>query len=66
MERGVDSDRESPVANFFGTFGAVPVGGKNFFALMRQGEAVLLFPGRVCEVRPQKLPLSSPRPLPDP
>ena len=32
------------------TFGAVPVGGRNFFRLMQNGEAVLLFPGGVREV----------------
>ena len=34
------------------TFGAVPVGGRNFFRLLQNGEAVLLFPGGVREVRP--------------
>lgn len=32
------------------TFGAVPVGGRNFFRLLQNGEAVLLFPGGVREV----------------
>ena len=32
------------------TFGAVPVGGRNFFRLMQNGEAALLFPGGVREV----------------
>ena len=32
------------------TFGAVPVGGRNVFRLMQNGEAVLLFPGGVREV----------------
>lgn len=29
---------------------AVPVGGKNFFKLMQNGEAALLYPGGVSEV----------------
>lgn len=33
----------------FTTFGAVPVSGMNFYRLMKQGEAVLLFPGGVRE-----------------
>jgi hypothetical protein len=33
------------------TFGAVKVGGRNFFKLLQNGEAVLLFPGGVREVR---------------
>ena len=33
------------------TFGAVKVGGRNFFKLLKNGEAVLLFPGGVREVR---------------
>ena len=33
------------------TFGAVKVGGRNFFRLLKNGEAVLLFPGGVREVR---------------
>ena len=33
------------------TFGAVKVGGRNFFRLLQNGEAVLLFPGGVREVR---------------
>ena len=33
------------------TFGAVQVGAKNFFRLMKNGETVLLFPGGVREVR---------------
>lgn len=32
------------------TFGAVPVGGRNFFRLLQNKEAVLLFPGGVREV----------------
>ena len=32
------------------TFGAVKVGGRNFFKLLQNGEAVLLFPGGVREV----------------
>ena len=36
--------------NFMTTFGAVPVGGRNFFRLLQNGEAVLLFPGGVREV----------------
>ena len=35
------------------TFGAVKVGGRNFFRLLKNGEAVLLFPGGVREVRLQ-------------
>ena len=37
--------------NFMTTFGAVPVGGRNFFKLLQNKEAVLLFPGGVREVR---------------
>jgi hypothetical protein len=36
--------------NFMTTFGAVPVGGRNFFRLLQNKEAVLLFPGGVREV----------------
>ena len=36
--------------NFMSTFGAVPVGGRNFFRLLQNKEAVLLFPGGVREV----------------
>ncbi|CAL8462015.1 g1546 [Coccomyxa elongata] len=35
--------------NFMSTFGAVPVGGRNFFRLLQNKEAVLLFPGGVRE-----------------
>ncbi|KAK9908919.1 hypothetical protein WJX75_004666 [Coccomyxa subellipsoidea] len=35
--------------NFMTTFGAVPVGGRNFFRLLQNKEAVLLFPGGVRE-----------------
>ncbi len=35
---------------FMSTFGAVPVTGKNFFKLLKNGEAVLLYPGGVREV----------------
>ncbi|EIE25026.1 alpha/beta-hydrolase [Coccomyxa subellipsoidea C-169] len=35
--------------NFMTTFGAVPVGGRNFFKLLQNKEAVLLFPGGVRE-----------------
>jgi hypothetical protein len=38
-------------SSFMTTFGAVPVTASNFFQLMQQGEAVLLFPGGVREVR---------------
>ena len=31
---------------------AVPVGARNFYRLMQNGEAALLFPGGVREVRP--------------
>ncbi|KAK9819759.1 hypothetical protein WJX72_002051 [[Myrmecia] bisecta] len=36
-------------SNLMTTFGAVPVGGRNFFRLLQQGEAVMLFPGGVRE-----------------
>lgn len=48
-----DRDREEDAAsfkNFMTTFGAVPVGGRTFFRLLQNGEAVLLFPGGVREV----------------
>ena len=50
------------------TFGAVPVGGRNFFRLLQNGEAVLLFPGGVREVcaLPDPLPAPSAMPLPHP
>ena len=38
----------------FTSFGAVPVSGMNFFRLMKQGEAVLLFPGGVREAFKRK------------
>ena len=38
----------------FTSFGAVPVSGLNFFRLMKQGEAVLLFPGGVREAFKRK------------
>lgn len=38
----------------FTAFGAVPVSGFNFFRLMKQGEAVLLFPGGVREAFKRK------------
>lgn len=47
------SDEEKDGAsfkNFMTTFGAVPVGGRNFFRLLQNKEAVLLFPGGVREV----------------
>ncbi|KAK9838483.1 hypothetical protein WJX81_002279 [Elliptochloris bilobata] len=37
------------LGNFMTTFGAVPVGSRNFFRLLQQREAVLLFPGGVRE-----------------
>ncbi len=36
--------------NFLRTYGAVPVSGRNLFALLKQGEAVLLYPGGAREV----------------
>ena len=42
--------RASGFKSFMSTFGAVPVTGKNFFKLLRNGEAVLLYPGGVREV----------------
>jgi hypothetical protein len=50
-----DQNKEEDSAsfrNFMTTFGAVPVGGRNFFRLLQNKEAVLLFPGGVREVRP--------------
>ncbi len=46
--------------NFMTTFGAVPVGGRNFFKLLQNKEAVLLFPGGVREVRFPSLYISMP------
>jgi hypothetical protein len=37
--------------SFLQTFGAVPVSGRNLHSLLAQGEAVLLYPGGVREVR---------------
>lgn len=48
-------------AAFMSTYGAVPVTASNFFRLMQAGEAVLLFPGGVREVRP---PAGTPPPVP--
>ncbi len=39
----------APAENMFQTFGAVPVSGKNLYALLSAGEAALLFPGGVRE-----------------
>ncbi len=51
-ERATFGDDTSPSTfrNFMTTFGAVPVGGRNFYRLLKNGEAVLLFPGGVSEV----------------
>ena len=38
------------LASVMSTYGAVPVGGRNFFKLLEAGEAVMLFPGGVREV----------------
>ena len=43
--------RSSSFKSFMATFGAVPVSGKNFYQLLKNGEAVLLYPGGVREVR---------------
>ncbi len=48
-----EQNKEEDAASFknlMTTFGAVPVGGRNFFRLLQNGEAVLLFPGGVREV----------------
>ena len=37
--------------SFLETFGAVPVGGQNLYKLLEGGEAALLYPGGVREVR---------------
>lgn len=37
------------IGNFLASFGAVPVSARNIFALLQQGEAVLLYPGGVRE-----------------
>ena len=53
---GLEQDKKegnaqtSGFKSFMSTFGAVPVTGKNFFKLLRNGEAVLLYPGGVREV----------------
>eukprot|EP00887_Chlorella_sp_A99_P005096 scaffold25.g5096.t1 len=46
---GGGTDGRNAFRAFMTEFGAVPVSGKNFFQLMRNGEAVLLFPGGVRE-----------------
>ncbi|KAK9809406.1 hypothetical protein WJX73_003127 [Symbiochloris irregularis] len=44
-----DTDGNSDFSNFMSTFGAVPVGGRNFFKLLQNNESVVLFPGGVRE-----------------
>lgn len=44
-------DGNESFSNFMSTFGAVPVGGRNFFRLLQNKENVVLFPGGVREVR---------------
>ena len=46
-----NSEGNSDFSNFMSTFGAVKVGGRNFFKLLQNGENVVLFPGGVREVR---------------
>lgn len=40
--------------NVFQTFGAVPVSARNFYALLQNGDAVLLFPGGARETYHKK------------
>ena len=47
-----NTDGNAEFSNFMSTFGAVPVGGRNFFRLLQNNESVVLFPGGVREVRP--------------
>ena len=46
--------RAAGFEGFMSEFGAVPVGGRNFFTLLRNGEAVLLFPGGAREAYKRK------------
>ena len=52
---GLTAGRGGRGDNSFGSFlarwGAVPVGATNLFRLLRDGEAVMLFPGGASEVR---------------
>ncbi len=45
-----NQNNNASIKSLLTTFGAVPVGGRNFFRLLQNGEAVLLFPGGVREV----------------
>ena len=47
---GVQGAGQQSFSSFMTTFGAVQVGAKNFFRLMKNDETVLLFPGGVREV----------------
>jgi len=44
--------RANPFAAFLSTYGAVPVSGNNMYQLLKNGEAVLLYPGGAREVGP--------------
>lgn len=50
----------SNFSSFMSTFGAVKVGGRNFFRMMQNGENVLLYPGGVREVCQAGLPVLIP------
>eukprot|EP00271_Cylindrocystis_brebissonii_P022170 TRINITY_DN8376_c0_g2_i1.p1 TRINITY_DN8376_c0_g2~~TRINITY_DN8376_c0_g2_i1.p1 ORF type:complete len:996 (+),score=154.04 TRINITY_DN8376_c0_g2_i1:156-3143(+) len=48
-EDGGDDSQSSPLGDLFRTFGAVPVSGMNLHKLLKDKQAVLLFPGGVRE-----------------
>ena len=50
MQNAADTDGNAVFKNFLSTYGAVPVGGRNFFRLLQNNESVVLFPGGVREV----------------
>lgn len=50
QDSGKDQSNNNGFSTFMSTFGAVPVGGRNFYRLLQNKEAVLLYPGGVREV----------------
>ena len=58
---GLQGGGQQAFSSIMTTFGAVKVGGKNFFRLLKNDETVLLYPGGVREVHIPECPGVVPR-----